>query len=410
MGSRSTYSRIYRLNYMTKSLEGIRVIEFGNFIAGPFCGMLLADMGAEVIKIEPLSGDLARAIPPIIDGKSAAFITLNRNKKSLALDLKSNRGRSLALELLKSANAIIENNRPGVMQRLGLGAEDVKKINNKIVYTSVSGFGQTGELKNRAGINLIIEALSGTLSVMGEKGEMPPRPGLQTADILGAMFATYSTLAGLIGQIKHNQGIHADVSLIEASIASAVWETTEFLSSGIVPEQLGHSHRASAPYQLFKTNDKRYIAIGAPSDAHFKRLMDILDLNDLVENPKFISYSSRKENEKDLVPVVANKIRDWDSSNLEIKLTDAGIPCGCVRNYEEALNNPHSFDRQLLAEISDGQGAKIKTIRNPVLINNKPININNLAPELGQQSFEILNEVGIDENMFSKLVSDGITI
>ena len=395
---------------MTTPLEGIRVIEFGNFIAGPFCGMLLADMGAEVIKIEPLSGDLARAIPPIIDGKSAAFITLNRNKKSLALDLKSNRGRSLALELLKSANAIIENNRPGVMQRLGLGAEDVKKVNNEIVYTSVSGFGQTGELKNRAGINLIIEALSGTLSVMGKKGEMPPRPGLQTADILGAMFATYSTLAGLIGQIKHNQGVHADVSLIEASIASAVWETTEFLSSGVVPEQLGHSHRASAPYQLFKTHDKRYIAIGAPSDAHFKRLMDILDLNDLVENPKFISYSSRKENEKDLVPVVANKIRDWDSSNLEIRLTEAGIPCGCVRNYEEALNNPHSFDRQLLAEISDGQGAKIKTIRNPVLINNEPMNINNLAPELGQQSFEILNEVGIDENVFGKLVSNGVTI
>ncbi len=395
---------------MTAPLEGIRVIEFGNFIAGPFCGMLLADMGAEVIKIEPMSGDLARAIPPIIDGKSAAFTTLNRNKKSLALDLKSNRGRSLALEILKSANAIIENNRPGVMQRLGLGEEDIKKINNKIIYTSVSGFGQTGELKNRAGINLIIEALSGTLSVMGEKGEIPPRPGLQTADILGAMFAAYSTLAGLVGQIKHNQGMYADVSLIEASIASAVWETTEYLSSGIVPEQLGHSHRASAPYQLFETNDKRYIAVGAPSDAHFKRLMDILGLNDLVENPKFISYSSRKENENDLVPLVANKIKDWDSSNLEIQLTESGIPCGCVKNYKEALSNPHSVERQLVTEISDGQGAKLKTIRNPVLINNKPINIVNLAPKLGEHSFEILNEVGIDENVFSKLVSDGITI
>ena len=395
---------------MTAPLEGIRVIEFGNFIAGPFCGMLLADMGAEVIKIEPMSGDLARAIPPIIDGKSAAFTTLNRNKKSLALDLKSNRGRSLALEILKSANAIIENNRPGVMQRLGLGEEDIKKINNKIIYTSVSGFGQTGELKNRAGINLIIEALSGTLSVMGEKGEIPPRPGLQTADILGAMFAAYSTLAGLVGQIKYNQGMYADVSLIEASIASAVWETTEYLSSGIVPEQLGHSHRASAPYQLFETNDKRYIAVGAPSDAHFKRLMDILGLNDLVENPKFISYSSRKENENDLVPLVANKIKDWDSSNLEIQLTESGIPCGCVKNYKEALSNPHSIERQLVTEISDSQGAKLKTIRNPVIINNKPINIVNLAPKLGEHSFEILNEVGIDENVFSKLVSDGITI
>ena len=394
---------------MKTPLQGIRVIEFGNFIAGPFCGMLLADMGAEVIKIEPLSGDLARAIPPIIDGKSAAFMTLNRNKKSLALDLKSDHGRSLALEILKSANVIIENNRPGVMQRLGLGEEDVKKINNKIVYTSVSGFGQTGELKNRAGINLIIEALSGTLSVMGEKGEIPPRPGLQTADILGAMFATYSTLAGLIGQIQHNQGMHADVALIEASIASAVWETTEYLSNGIVPEQLGHSHRASAPYQLFETNDKRYIAIGAPSDAHFKRLMNILDLNNLLENPKFISYSSRKENENDLVPVVADKIMDWDSSDLEIKLTEAGIPCGCVRNYKEALNNPHSIERQLVTEIGDGKGSKIKTIRNPVLINNKPINVDNLAPELGQHSFEILNEVGVDKNAFCKLISAGIT-
>ena len=395
---------------MTKPLEGIRVVEFGNFIAGPFCGMLLADMGAEVIKIEPLTGDLARAIPPIIDGKSAAFITLNRNKKSLALDLKSTHGRSLALEILKTANAIIENNRPGVMQRLGLGEKDVKKINNKVVYTSVSGFGQTGELKNRAGINLIIEALSGTLSVMGEKGDIPPRPGLQTADILGAMFATYSTLAGLIGQIKHNQGMIADVSLIEASIASAVWETTEYLSSGIIPEQLGHSHRASAPYQLFETNDKRYIAIGAPSDAHFKKLMDILDLNNLSENPKFISYSSRKENEKDLVPVVANKIKDWDSSDLEIKLTEAGIPCGCVRNYKEALNNPHSIQRQLVTEISDDQGIQIKTIRNPVLINNKPIKIDSLAPELGEHSFEILSQVGVDKNVFNKLVSDGIAI
>ena len=138
--------------------------------------------------------------------------------------------------------------------------------------------------------------------------------------------------------------------------------------------------------------------------------MNILDLNDLCENPKFTSYSSRKENENDLVPFVADKIMDWDSSNLEIKLTEAGIPCGCVRNYKEALNNPHSIERQLVKEISDGQGSKIKTIRNPVLINKKPIRIDNLSPELGQHSFEILNEVGIDKNAFSKLVSDGITI
>ena len=395
---------------MSRPLEGIKILEFGNFIAGPFCGMLLADMGAEVIKIEPLTGDMSRAIPPLIDGVSAAFMTLNRNKKSIVLDLKSPRGKSIAKALIKETHALVENDRPGVMDRLGLAIDDVKKINSNIVYTSVSGFGQSGPLKNRAGINLIIEALSGTLSVMGQVGEIPPRPGLQTADILGAMFATYATLSGLIGQIQNRGGRYSDVALMEASIASAVWETTEYLSSGTIPQQLGHSHRASAPYQLFKTKDSKYIAIGAPNDGHFKKLLHILHLEILLDDIKYSTYSSRKENEKTLVPLVADKILNWNSNELEIVLTENGIPCGCVRDYAQALNDNHSIERELVIEKKDPEMGKIKMIRNPVVMDEGGPIINSLAPNLGQHTLEILKTIGIDNTEYEKLILDGITL
>ncbi|MDG2187401.1 MAG: CoA transferase [Hyphomicrobiales bacterium] len=395
---------------MPKPLDGIKVIEFGNFIAGPFCGMLLADMGAEVIKIEPISGDMSRAIPPLKDGVSSAFMALNRNKKSVVLDLKSQQGKSIAEKLIKETHALIENNRPGVMERLGLGIDDVKKINNKIVYTSVSGFGQTGPLRNRAGVNLIIEALSGTLSVMGEEGEIPPRPGLQTADILGAMFATYATLSGLIGQLKNGEGKYSDVALMEASIASAVWETTEYLSTGVIPKQLGHSHRASAPYQLFKTIDKKFIAIGAPNDAHFKKLMDVLDCSSFSVDIRFKTYASRKENEEYLVPLVAEKISNWNSIKLEEILTENGIPCGCVRNYAEALNDKHSSERGVVIEKEDPELGKIKMIRNPVRMDNDGPTINSLAPALGQHTFDILKNIGINEKEYHRLISEGVTL
>jgi CoA:oxalate CoA-transferase len=379
---------------MTKPLEGIKVLEFANFIAGPFCGMLLADMGAEVIKIESLSGDMSRAIPPIIDGESAAFINLNRNKKSLALDLKTDLGKEVVFKLVGNSDVFLENNRPGAMDRLGLGYDKIKEIKPDIVYTAVSGFGQTGPHRNRGGVNLIIEALAGTLSVMGEKGQMPVRPGIQTADMFGALFATYATLTSLVGKEKHGEGKFSDVSLVEASIASAVWETAEYLSTGNIPEQIGHSHRASAPYQLFETKDKKFIAIGAPNDLHFQRLMTVLSCAEHIGNKAFSSYSSRKENENILVPIVSEGIVKWNASDLEEALMKEGVPCGYVRNYEQAINSEHSVDRGLVVESDHNVLGKIKSIRNPVLMNEDGPDIRNSAPLLGQDSYEILTELG----------------
>jgi CoA:oxalate CoA-transferase len=234
---------------MAKPLAGIRVIELANFIAGPLCGTLLADMGADVVKIEPPQGDMGRATPPIRNGESVSFTALNRNKRSLVLDLKRPEAQEIMRRLAAKSDVFVEANRPGALEKMGLGSEHLKAVNPKIVYTSVSGFGQTGPDRRRAGVNLIIEAFSGPLSVTGEPGQMPVRPGVQTADVFGALFATYATLASLVGVARNGEGRIADISLVEASIAAAAWEAAEYLETGQVPQPMGNRHRLTSPYQ-----------------------------------------------------------------------------------------------------------------------------------------------------------------
>ena len=263
---------------MSKPLAGIRVIELANFIAGPLCGTLLADMGADVIKVEPPGGDMSRATPPIRNGESVSFTAFNRNKRSLVLDLKAPEAQEIMRKLAAKSDVFVEANRPGALEKMGLGAQQLKAVNPKIIYTSVSGFGQTGPDRRRAGVNLIIEAFSGVLSVTGEPGKMPMRPGVQTADVFGALFATYATLASLVGAGRTGEGRIADVSLVEASIAAAAWEAAEYLETGKVPQPMGNKHRLTAPYQLFETSDKRYVAIGTPNNMLFQKFMQVIGL------------------------------------------------------------------------------------------------------------------------------------
>jgi crotonobetainyl-CoA:carnitine CoA-transferase CaiB-like acyl-CoA transferase len=395
---------------MARPLAGVRVLEFANFIAGPFCGMLLGDMGADVIKIEPPRGDLARAIPPMINGESASFAAINRNKKSLVLDLKSAEGRDLALRLAAGADVVVENNRPGVMERLGLDAASIRRVNPAIVYTSVSGFGQTGPDRNRAGVNLIIEAMAGTLSVMGEPGAMPPRPGIQTADMFGALFAAYATLAGLVGAARGGEGRVSDVSLMEASIATAIWETAEYFATGRVPGQLGHSHRSTAPYQLFATAEGRHVAVGVPNDAHFARLMAVLGLGGHLSDPRFASLALRKENEAVLVPLIAAAVAEWTAADFEAAMLREGVPCGPVRNYAEALGNPHIHARGLVVETRHPVLGRMQTVRNAVVMDHDGPQIARPAPVLGQHSREVLASVGISGDDFARLVDAGVTV
>ena len=394
---------------MSKPLAGIRVIELANFIAGPLAGTLLADMGADVIKVEPPKGDMGRATPPIRNGESVSFVALNRNKRSLVLDLKRPEAIEVLRKLAGKSDVFLEAYRPGALDKLGLGSAQVKAINPRIVYTSVSGFGQTGPDRRRAGVNLIIEAFSGVLSVTGEPGKMPMRPGVQSADVFGALFATYATLAGLVGAARNGEGRIVDLSLVEASIAAAAWEAAEYLETGKVPQPLGNKHRLSAPYQLFETKDARYVAIGTPNDQLFGKLMHVLGLAEHIGDPRFASYASRKLNEDALLPLVEPAVRARDSKELEQALLVAGVPCARVNNFKEVFDDPQIVARKVMQEVEHPRLGKMRTTRNPVLLDHDGPAIDRHAPTLGEHSEEVLAELGYSAAAIRELVASGVT-
>ena len=379
---------------MSQPLEGIRVLELGNFIAGPFCGMLLGDMGADVIKIErPARGDQTRAMPPLVNGESASFAALNRNKRSLVLDLKQPEARDIVLELAKKSDVFLENNRPGVLDKLGLGAAQVRAVNPDIVYTSASGFGQTGPYRKRAGVNLIVEAFSGALSVTGSPDDMPMRTGVQAADIFGAMFSTYATLCGLIGKLSGKGGRTADVSLVESSISAAAWETAFYLATGEVPVRCGHQHRLNTPYQLFETADGHYLAIGTPNDELFKRFMEAAGLESSIADPRFATYVLRKQNEAGLLALVTPAVRELNAAALEALLMEAGVPCSRVNDFKEVFDDPQVKHLGMRVDVPHPLVGSVGLVASGVTLSDTPAHINRAAPALGADNDEILSRV-----------------
>jgi CoA:oxalate CoA-transferase len=394
---------------MAKPLAGIRAIELANFIAGPLAGTLLADMGADVVKVEPPQGDMSRATPPIRNNESVSFVALNRNKRSLVLDLKRPEAIEILLKLARKSDVFLEAYRPGALDKLGLGSAHVKAINPRIVYTSVSGFGQTGPDRRRAGVNLIIEAFSGVLSVTGEPGKMPMRPGVQTADVFGALFATYATLAGLVGAARNGEGRIADVSLVETSIAAAAWEAAEYLETGNAPQPLGNRHRLTAPYQLFETSDHRYIAFGTPNDALFGKLMHVLGLAAHLGDPRFASYAKRKANEDALLPIVEPAVRARTAADLEAALMAVGVPCARVNDFKEVFEHPQIVARGVVQEIAHPRLGRMRATRNPVLLDHDGPAIDRHSPMLGEHSEEVLRELGYSATAIRELVASGVT-
>ena len=384
------------------ALAGVRVLELANFMAGPFCGMLLGDMGADVIKVEnPRVGDYTRETPPFVNGESAGFMALNRNKRSITLNLKTDEGREVFLELAKTADVILENFRPGTMTDLGIDYAAVRRVRPDVIYCSASGFGQTGPYSQRPGFDLILQGMSGLMSITGEPEGAPVKVGVPIADLTAALFCTYAILSALIARQKTGQGQQIDVSLFESAAALGVWETSGYFATGEVPRRLGSAHRVTAPYQAFRTRDG-YITIGATTPNQWPKLCELLDMPELATDPRFDSVANRKANEKELAGIIESVLITQPMTHW-YTLFEPHFPTGVLNSYDQVLADPHLQARGFIVDMDHDKAGPIKATGFVPKLSGTPARVYRAAPTLGQDTDEILAELGRDSAAVRKL-------
>jgi formyl-CoA transferase len=390
------------------ALDGIRVLELTNYMAGPYCGMLLADMGAEVVKIEnPKVGDYTRESGPFVNGESSGFLALNRNKRSLALNLKDPRGKQIFLDLAKRADVILENFRPGTMRDLGLDYETIRTLNPGIVYASASGFGQTGPYSQRPGLDLIAQGMSGLMSITGEEGGPPVKVGVPLCDLTCALFVAYSILSALIARGRDGEGQAIDVSLMEAGAALEIWETSGYFATGIVPERLGSAHRVNAPYQAFRTSDG-YVTIGATSANNWAAFCAEIGLEHLMADPRFASVASRKQHEKELAALI-EAVTVTDTSDAWYRRLEAvGVPCGVLNDIGQMVADPHLAARGFIVEMEHPVAGRVKATGSPAHLSGTPVERFEPAPLLGQHTERYLRELGLSAEEIRRLDEAGV--
>ena len=389
------------------ALSGIRVLELANFMAGPFCGMLLADMGAEVIKVEnPAVGDYTRTTPPFVNGESAGFLTLNRNKKSVTLNLKAPEGKALFLELAATADVVLENFRPGTMTDLGIDYAAVRSVRPDVIYCSASGFGQTGPYSQRPGFDLILQGMSGIMSITGEPEGAPVKVGVPIADLTCALFGSYAILTAYVARQKTGQGQYVDLSLFESAVALGVWETSGFFATGEVPGRLGSAHRVSAPYQAFRTQDG-YITLGATTPNQWPKLCQAIGRPELERDPRFATNADRMANVDALAEIV-EAVLVTESSQHWLKLFEPHFPCGVLNTYEQVLADPHLQARGFLLEMEHPMAGTVRSTGFVPKLSETPARVYRPAPVLGQHNEEILGQLGRDAEAVAALKAAGV--
>ena len=378
---------------MEKALSNITVLDLTRVLAGPYCTMMLADYGANVIKIEmPGKGDDTRAMGPKKNDYSMYYAYVNRGKKGITLNLKSEEGKKLFLEMVKKADVVVENYRPGVVQRLKVDYESIQAINPKIVYVSISGFGQSGPWAKRPGFDLMAQAMSGVMSVTGYKGEKPVKAGVPVADIGCALFATYGLLSAYIGAQRTGQGQHIDASLFESVMAFSVWDMSEYWGTGVPPAPLGTSNKMSAPYQAVKARDD-YFVMGATNQKLWAKLCELIARPDLLEHEQFATVPLRLKNREVLIDTLEQEFAKKDSAEWVDLMLAAGIPAGPILSYPEAFEGEHGTHRKMCMEIDHPIEGKVKNIGFPVKMLGTPQQVRRHPPLLGEHNEEILAEL-----------------
>ena len=369
---------------MAGSLEGLLVLDLTSHLSGPYCAMMLGDHGAEVIKIErPGLGDDARKMPPFVQGESAPFMIWNRGKQSVTLDLKLEPDRQCFLQMVDQADVLVENFRPGTLDRQGLGWSVLHERNKRLVYGAISGFGQTGPYRSRGGFDLITQGMSGLASTNGPEEGEPHRLPIAISDVTAGMFLAFGIVAALEARHRTGEGQYVETSLLEAATSLGVYEAAHYFATGERPPRIGQKHRGSAPYRIFATADG-YISFGASQDNFWRRLCVIVEMPELMSDARFVTNADRVAHNDALVAILQERLRTHPAAHWLTALTEAGIPCGPVLNYDEVLTDPQILARDMVVATEHPKTGPFRTLGVPVKMSATPGSVRGPAPQLGE--------------------------
>lgn len=378
---------------MTKPLEGLRIIDLTRVLAGPFCTMLLADMGADVIKIEnPSGGDDSRAFGPYKQGLSAYFMGLNRSKRSVTLNLKDERAKDMFRSLVREADVVVENFKPGTMERLGLGYTALREINPKIIYAAASGFGQSGPYSPRAAYDLIIQGMSGFMSITGFDKEHPVKSGSSIADIFAGVFTAIGILAALEHRRKTNEGQMVDVAMLDCMIAILENALSSYDCTGKSPEPIGNVHRSISPFASFKTKDGQ-VNVCAGNNELWRRFCEVTGMEEYVNDPRFADNKLRVANFRELEAIINEHMEKRPTAEWTAALDAVRVPCGPIMDMEQVVADPHVMARNMIVELTHPVAGRLLVPGVPIKFSGTPAAIKCAAPELGEHNKEVYGEL-----------------
>ena len=382
-----------------KPLEGLKILDLTRVLAGPFCGMILADLGADVFKIEAPKGDDSRGNGPFQNGESTYFMSLNRGKRSIILDFKNDKHKKVFMDMVSKADVLIENYRPGTMEKLGLGYEDVlKKANPELIYCAISGFGQTGPYKTRAAYDIIVQAMSGIMSITGQKGGESTRIGSSIGDIVAGLYGVISIEAAIEARHKTGKGQYIDIGMLDCLVSVLENAIVRYYNTGVSPQPLGNRHPVATPFDAFQTK-KGKIVVGVQNNALWEKFCNVINAEELINHPKFKDNALRTDNVDELKELLEAKFATKTAEEWMPGLLGAGIPCGPINDIEAVINDPQIIARNMIIELKGHPIAgDMKFAGNPINFSETKCVIEKPAPALGQHTEEILAEFGISKN------------
>ncbi len=389
-------------------LVGVTVLELAQIMAGPTCGSLLADLGADVIKVEKLPGgdDTRRYAEPQINGESAAYMMMNRNKRGIAIDLKTAGGQGVLKRLAQSADVLTENYRKGALDRLGLGFDALHALNPALIYCSISGYGRTGPAADKGGFDLIAQGVSGLMSITGEPGGAPVKVGSPVTDLNAGILAALGIVSAYVHRLKTGRGQWVDTSLLEAGIHQTAWQAAITFATGISPGSAGSAHVLAAPYQAFATADG-HINIGGANQTNWQRIATVLGAPEWIADVRFADNSARMRHRDELVSLMTDRLRHRSSMHWLQTLDEAGVPAGPINDIAAMAADPQTLARQMVIELQHPVAGPTKALGLPIKLSATPGNVRRPAPTYGQHTREVLQEHGFGTAEIDSLVAEG---